>query len=510
MFFNFNYKIIGLSLSYFLYLNNKNVIIKYYNFINLLFKLSYIGFLNYFNFSVNDSSYNNLYTLINKNKCLTIKFTQWILTQININYDTIESYPKWLKKFNQFYEECEIHDFSFTQNIYYELTGNNIEDDYEVNRSSLFLSSGSIGQVYKLKHKETQEYHALKVKHPFLEDYIQIPKYFIKTLLYMYETLIFRNKYCFPIDIEGFFSSLENQLNFNLEAKNLLKMRENFKDNYLVIIPELYKHNENIIIMKYEEGDYFENCKTISEYNKYKICLLYLLFYQNCLVINNFNHGDLHKGNWKIRKLKDSNNYSLIIYDFGVCYSFENNKYMINFLRAWEEDDVKNMSFNMYNLLKTNTKNNMNETFINTLINMIEESKLKPFNLQVIIKNILQLSFKYKFIIDYALLNIFISCSLCENELTKYKLMNINEIYNEEEKLKKEEKYYSSKNNSLTLEYINFCNTKNIFPELKLYYENLLKEKNIIAKSLFENIEIKLNSQSNKIEYKITSLQLDI
>lgn len=502
------FKLLTLCVPCFLYINNKNEIIKYYNFLNLLFNLSYIITLNYFNFNVRDSLYDNLYILINKNKCLTIKFTQWILTQVNINYDNYESYPKWLKKFNNFYEECEIHDFSFTRYLYYELTGKDIEDDYEINGDNVCISSGSIGQVYKLKHKETQIYHALKIKHPFLEEYMQIPKYFIKSVLYVIEILFFRNNGTFPVDIEGFFLSLENQLNFNLEANNLNKMRENFKNNHLIIIPEIYKHNENIIIMNFEEGEYFDNCKDISEYNKYKICVLYILFYQQCLVINNFNHGDLHKGNWKIRKNIDSNNFCLIIYDFGVCYTFENHIYMINFLRAWEEYNVDDMSFNMYNLLKKNKKNNLDDTFIDILKNMVADSQYKPLNLQILVKNILQLSFEHKFIVDYSLLNIFISCSLCESDLTKYKLMNINEIYTVEKHLKEKTKYDSYK--SKTLEYINFCNSKKVFPELKVYYENLLKEKNIYSNSLFENIEIKLNEKSNKIEYKITELQLDI
>ena len=42
------------------------------------------------------------------------------------------------------------------------------------------------------------------------------------------------------------------------------------------------------------------------------------------------------------------------------------------------------------------------------------------------------------------------------------------------------------------LNYINFCNTKKVFNNLKEYYENILKEENVQFSDLFHKLEYKL------------------
>ena len=63
---------------------------------------------------------------------------------------------------------------------------------------------------------------------------------------------------------------------------------------------------------------------------------------------------------------------------------------------------------------------------------------------------------------------------------------------------------------SQTLEYINFCQSKKVFPKLEQYYKDLLKEKNINLNGLFNNLDKKLNKVSNNIEFQNTNKQLEI
>tara|TARA_A200000113_G_C8836561_1_gene345428 strand:- start:693 stop:1469 length:777 start_codon:yes stop_codon:yes gene_type:complete len=72
------------------------------------------------------------------------------------------------------------------------------------------------------------------------------------------------------------------------------------------------------MIMSYEEGIPYEDLKC-DDYQKYKIVTLLISFIRNNQQICNFNHGDLHKGNWKVR-LCPKNNHKLVIYDFGFCW----------------------------------------------------------------------------------------------------------------------------------------------------------------------------------------------
>ena len=51
---------------------------------------------------------------------------------------------------------------------------------------------------------------------------------------------------------------------------------------------------------------------------RYKCITLLKLFIKNNELIHNFIHGDIHKGNWKVRIV--SGKPHIVIYDFGFCW----------------------------------------------------------------------------------------------------------------------------------------------------------------------------------------------
>lgn len=482
--------------------SNRKKILKYVLFFKLFINVSICLTSIYFNIELSDYYYDCLYKSINENKCLTIKFTQWILSRYNLKYECIEEKPYWLKKFNSFFEHCDIHDIEHSEYIYFNLCGRHLKEDYEIEEKC--ISSGSIGQVYKAKCKKTKEYHALKIKHPDLEEYIFLPKIFIVNTISLFTYI---TQYFMPLDIEMFFISLEKQLNFNLEVNNINTMRKNFENNPYIIIPEVIDNNNDIIIMKYEEGIYFEKIESLSNFKKSKIAILFLLFYHQCLFIDNFNHGDLHEGNWKIRPIPDTKDYALIIYDFGICYYFNECQHIQKFIKSWESYNIKDMTESIWEvILLSNDEKKLDPKFRPELNNLFKNSLFKPVNMNKTVSLMFNCTRKYKIIIDYNVLNILISLGLCEQLLNKYKL--INNIVKCPEDLKKKTKEDSHK--SQTLEYINFCRSKKAFPELIVYYENLLKEKNINLNVLFDNIEYKLNTRNNNKVFENLNQQLDI
>ena len=102
------------------------------------------------------------------------------------------------------------------------------------------------------------------------------------------------------------------------DANNCLRFYEFYKTDEFIVIPRLIKVSKNIFIMSYEAGQRFDDIHA-SEYIRYKSILLLNIFLKNNQTITNFNHGDIHKGNWKI-KIKDNNPY-LVVYDFGFCWT---------------------------------------------------------------------------------------------------------------------------------------------------------------------------------------------
>tara|TARA_B110000503_G_scaffold52677_1_gene84656 strand:- start:205 stop:939 length:735 start_codon:yes stop_codon:yes gene_type:complete len=70
-------------------------------------------------------------------------------------------------------------------------------------------------------------------------------------------------------------------------------------------------------MMSYEEGTTFDKIE-VSEYIKYKMIILNKIFVKNNQHTHRLMHGDLHKGNWKVRV--SGNDVKLVIYDYGFCW----------------------------------------------------------------------------------------------------------------------------------------------------------------------------------------------
>ena len=156
----------------------------------------------------------------------------------------------------------------------------------------------------------------MKIVHPNVRNEIYYFRIYYNIIKRIPSIKKFINKN-FPFDINGFIDSFDEQSNFINESNHLLSFQEYYLNNDFIIIPRLIKCSKDIIIMSYEEGIAFDDIQC-DKYNKYKIALLLTSFIRNNQRITNLNHGDLHKGNWKVKY--DNGNYKLIIYDFGFSW----------------------------------------------------------------------------------------------------------------------------------------------------------------------------------------------
>jgi len=261
---------------------------------------------------------------------VAIKFCQWVTPKLEIMHleenDILDgNKPLWLRKLEDFYENCENHDLKYTLKTYQRDFNESLTENYEILDT---IGSGSIGQVYLLKDIPLTKYsnrekYVMKILHPSVHNdiyYFRIYYNLIRRIPFI-KNLLDKE---FPFDINSFIDSFDEQSDFIHESNNLLRLQEYYRDNDYIIIPRLIKSSRNIMIMSYEEGMPYEDLKC-DNYQKYKIAVLLVSFIRNNQQICNFNHGDLHKGNWKV-KLCDDNNHKLIVYDFGFCWSVPQNK----------------------------------------------------------------------------------------------------------------------------------------------------------------------------------------
>ena len=198
------------------------------------------------------------------------------------------------------YENNIYHDDSFTKKLFIDDFGIDLSKKYEIVDK---ISSGSIGQVYKVRGINDNKFYAMKVVHPNIQDQL----HFIKRVIKLFNL----NKYKL-FELNNFIKNYEKETNLIHEAYNMKIFYNYYKNNDRIIIPKLYDFSQNIIIMEYIEG---ENIEELSSYERVKYLAFIFIFCNINKKILNFNHGDMHFGNFK--KIDGER---IVIYDFGFCF----------------------------------------------------------------------------------------------------------------------------------------------------------------------------------------------
>lgn len=459
------------------------MIFKYINILLSYGKLFY-NMRRFINSNYNDLFIKKIIENIKDSGAVAIKLSQWSIPRLNIGSENI-----WIKKFEELYDNCNWHSLEYTKNLYNKTFDEDFDNNYIVDE---LLGSGSIGQVYKIKNKITNEYDILKVRHPNIEEELKLFKILTKLLhVFMYEKFIF----LFPFDIKEFVGNFEKQVNFINEANNIIYFSQKYRDNDYIVIPKLKKCSESILIMSYENSERIDN-NMISVYRKYKLLNILYLFVRNNEIILNYNHGDLHKGNWGIRDEK------IVIYDFGFCYSANKEEYkIVNLIpETFDSENIvdinklhNNLQIIVENLLvekDINLKNKITEliktNFKNT--NTFCAGKLRGTGSpEHMIQLVTDFCRKNKCIMKSKLLNYFILFIQCH---TYYDIADVVDTNRDSQSLFK--KRY--------VDIITLCNTYNIFPEYSKYLVNKLNNFDLDKDSIFDTVHYQENIQNELYE----------
>ena len=469
----------------------------FYNYTRLLYSI-----YNYILIYTNTNEHNiilldNIIYRIKECGSVAIKFCQWVTPKLEMMYIEENNLlnknfikPLWLTKFESFYENCDNHSLEYTISEYENIFNEKFNDKYEI---LSILASGSIGQVYLIQNKPLMKNikpskYVMKILHPNVKYEINFFGKFYKIINYipLIKNLIQNN---FPFDIYKFIDQFKEQSNFIIESNHLLHFKENYKNNDYIIIPELIQTSSSIMIMSYEEGIQFEKLN-INKYQKYKIAALFTLFLKNNQHILNYNHGDLHKGNWKI-KISENNDYKLIIYDFGFCWHLSpKNEKLINLItetfessgRTTKSNDIENLTTIIKYLViyDKEDKDNFYDRIHLYISNQIENLEMWIFSPILLFKIAIKFCLQENLLIDSTL----IQCVIIGIQ---------GQIIFEEYGLQ------SSKNNEISsyevyrsryLDLLTICKTYNIFTNYSNFITELLNEKQIKIDEIFDCIKM--------------------
>jgi predicted unusual protein kinase regulating ubiquinone biosynthesis (AarF/ABC1/UbiB family) len=374
-------------------------------------KLFFWSLILIFQLKYNINSINTQNILLkNINNCgsTITKFTQLLVPLL----DLIKTDKKIIDFLSRVYEHNFYHSDNITFKKFKNEYGFEFMDKYKIVNK---VSSASMGQVYKIREIESNNIYAMKVLHPNLKNDIYFNEGFINILLYLFDKNI-------PIDIRHILNLIKLQTDLNDEAKNMKMFYNLYKDNNNILIPNIISSTKNILIMEYIDGI---KINELDLYNKNKFMSLLKLFMHRNKYKLNFNHGDLHVGNWKI--IKEIN--SIIIYDFGLCWSLKNDKYLIiidSSLHYLNDDEfITNQVENIKELLRISEIEITIEVdnYINKLFNY-KISNYKDFidNLVILYKlmkkklnnDFLNIIISYCFTIIYDDTNYIDMVSICE------------------------------------------------------------------------------------------------
>ena len=436
----------------------------------------------------------DIITRINACGAVAIKFGQWVCPKLETMYLEEEQIlndekPLWLLKLECFYENCSDHAIKYTLAHYKEIFNKDFNEEYEILD---IIGSGSIGQVYLIQNKSLTKHSAkqkyvMKILHPdviFEIDFFRKFYFVMKCIPFINRIL---NQY-FPFDINNFIDQFNEQTDFINESNHLLKFKEYYLDNDFIIIPELIKTSPSIMIMSYEEGVQFDKVEA-DNYHKYKIALLLASFARNNQHILNYHHGDLHKGNWKVRK--DNDNYKLVIYDFGFCWSVPTHKISIidDITEIFEnaDSDIETIDISqMTNILSCYLKYDLKDEdqvkarileYLETNIDSIKPWNINPSRL---FKMTVNMCVVLNLVIDPMLIQALIILVQCQKIFSEFRM-----ISSDTDEINSYEVYRSK-----YLDWITFYKTNNIFPEFSDFLTDILNKKQIEIDTIFDCIEM--------------------
>ena len=211
------------------------------------------------------------------------------------------------------------------------------------------IGVASIGIVYKGVLKENGEPVVVKIQRPNIRRIIQTDFEIIAFIVQRLEKSSEEIKFLgLSRAIDDFFKSIQNELNFLIEANNNKKLKmiiESHDEKGTLVVPKVYRElsSEKVLVMEYLDGVPFNDIKDISQYPILKENLEEgVRIFMHTMLSDGFFHADLHGGNFF--RLKDD---KIGLIDFGLVgtLSKKNRSNLVAILYALLSNNYENLVY---------------------------------------------------------------------------------------------------------------------------------------------------------------------
>ena len=178
------------------------------------------------------------------------------------------------------------------------------------------ISGASLGQVYRARYKEKDV--VVKISRPNIEETIGQNIFILRKLLPLATRFIDENlRFSAEGMLSQFIETVHEEMDYRIEAKNLIQIKNNLKEDKSVIIPRVYldRTSRHVITMEYLPGTKITDIKTLDQNNIDRAKLVYRIhrLFFKMLLRHSIFHADPHPGNISI-----TNEGTIILYDFGM------------------------------------------------------------------------------------------------------------------------------------------------------------------------------------------------
>lgn len=207
-------------------------------------------------------------------------------------------------KFVRLRENAPTHSFEKTNENFRKEFGKNIEEVFDSFEREP-IASGSVSQVYQAVYKGQKV--AVKVRHPGVEKNIERDLNLLFSFSHFFS--LFSKRFEIPVGESSLKKTLIDQIDFNIEARNLNIFNEMFRGNEKVKFPIAIEGGSgtSVLVESFIEGTpitYYEHNKHLL--NKVIARIGATTFFE-MLMKNNFIHADCHGGNIMVRITERSN-----------------------------------------------------------------------------------------------------------------------------------------------------------------------------------------------------------
>ena len=260
------------------------------------------------------------------------------------------------------------------------------------------IATASIGQVYRGTLLNGDEV-VVKVLKPNIKEIIKNDIDILKKITSMFDDALtdYGVNSAYEI-VKEFENSINNELNFKLEAMNLTRFENLFKDDKRIKVPKLYKEysTSKIITMEFIDGIKVSDIEQLNQYNidNKKIAKIGFELLCEQMFKHRYFHADPHPGNILIT---DDSKVSFI--DFGSMGTItkEEQKILLELIYNISKQDEEKASLDILNM--TNYPHDIDtNSFIKDMSRVISNymySSLQDINIKELFNDMTSLISKY-------------------------------------------------------------------------------------------------------------------